>query len=69
MSPEQSQGQTLSAASDIFFLGIVVHELSTGLHPFESGSILETVNAESQGAVAPSTLNPFLTLEWDASIL
>jgi eukaryotic-like serine/threonine-protein kinase len=42
-SPEQIQGDAVTTASDIFALGIILHELVTGAHPFapeeESDSI------------------------------
>ncbi len=70
MSPEQSGGESPSGASDIFSLGIVLYELAAGAHPFESGSIFETLEALNQAEPpAPSTLNAFLPAELDALIL
>lgn len=38
MSPEQSLGETVTAASDLFCLGLCLYELATGSHPFASPS-------------------------------
>ncbi len=40
MAPEQIQGRTVDARADVFSLGVMLYELSTGTHPFESNSSL-----------------------------
>ena len=70
MSPEQSRGESPSAASDIFSLGIVLYELATGTHPFESKSVFEGLKALNQSEPpAPSAVNPFLLKQLDTLIL
>ncbi len=38
LSPEQTRGDPLTQATDLFSLGIVLHELLLGYHPFERDS-------------------------------
>ena len=45
MSPEQTRGESLSAATDVFSLGSVLYELVCGRHPFQSGSPIDTAYA------------------------
>ena len=44
MSPDQIKGEKLTPQSDIFSLGIVVHELFSGKNPFLGKDINETIN-------------------------
>jgi eukaryotic-like serine/threonine-protein kinase len=34
LSPEQTRGDPLTAASDLFAVGVMLHELTVGFHPF-----------------------------------
>ncbi len=44
MSPERTDGARVSAASDIFSLGLIVCELACGHHPFAETEALKVLN-------------------------
>ena len=70
MSPEQTQGETLSPATDVFSLGIVLYELATGRHPFDAESHQAVMRQiVSVMPIPPSRLNPEISSHVERLIL
>jgi serine/threonine-protein kinase len=45
MSPEQAQGKTLAAQSDIYSIAVILYEVLTGKLPFEAKTAMEYIQA------------------------
>src|SRR3954466_471723 len=59
LSPEQAQGHAVSAASDLYSVGIIVYEMLTGRVPFEGESAVTiALKQVSEAPVPPSAYNP-----------
>jgi serine/threonine-protein kinase len=53
MSPEQAQGKTLDARSDIYSLAVILYEVLTGKLPFTAKSPMEYIQKHVTEAIIP----------------
>jgi TolB-like protein/Flp pilus assembly protein TadD len=53
MSPEQAEGKPVDPQSDVFSLGILLYEMTTGQRPFQGDTTLGTLSAVLQAKPKP----------------
>ncbi len=61
MAPEQVQGGEVDARTDLYALGVILHEMLTGDHPFRANSAIDyLVKHVNEAIVPPSQRSPGL---------
>jgi tetratricopeptide (TPR) repeat protein/tRNA A-37 threonylcarbamoyl transferase component Bud32 len=71
MSPEQIEGKTLTPASDVYSLGIVIYEMMTGQRPFPADTPIAAAIQRVVGPMpkTPRDVRPDLPASWDGAIM
>ena len=70
LSPEQAQGHSVSAASDIYSIGIMLYELLTGRVPFDGESAVTiALKQVNERPAPPSAHNPAVTPELEEVVM
>ncbi len=54
LSPEQTRGEALSPASDLWSVGVILHELAVGYHPFHKD---DATDAQAMGLINAARLD------------
>src|SRR3954447_2501287 len=68
MAPEQLEGRTATAASDVYAMGIMLYELATGKHPFASSNPLGAAVLRGKRLAPASSIAHEVPRRWDTAI-
>jgi len=70
LSPEQAQGQAVTAVSDLYSIGVILYEALAGRVPFEAESAVAIAMKQvSHTPQRPSSLNPAVSPALDAVVM
>jgi eukaryotic-like serine/threonine-protein kinase len=70
LSPEQAQGQAVTAVSDLYSVGVILYEALAGRVPFEADSAVAIAMKQvSTAPQRPSSINPAVSPALDAVVM
>jgi eukaryotic-like serine/threonine-protein kinase len=70
LSPEQAQGQAVTAVSDLYSVGVILYEALAGRVPFEADSAVAIAMKQvSHTPQRPSSLDPAVSPALDAAVM
>ncbi|HEY5816292.1 MAG TPA: Stk1 family PASTA domain-containing Ser/Thr kinase [Solirubrobacterales bacterium] len=70
LSPEQAQGQAVTAVSDLYSVGVILYEALAGRVPFEADSAVAIAMKQvSHTPQRPSSVNPAISPALDAVVM
>jgi len=70
LSPEQAQGQAVTAVSDLYAIGVILYEALAGRVPFEADSAVAIAMKQvSSAPQRPSSINPGVSPALDAVVM